>query len=152
MAFTEKERHDAHRRFREELERDGLRPGAKLPGEAALCARLALSRHLVRVVLDESAEEGLVERSGTYLVRRPEPGRVPLLDRGWAPAGSANRTISLMLGFPVSTADLQALLQFALARGYLLQTYFSAEHRHRPEEERAYPTWNRQSPTPTPGP
>jgi len=141
MAFTEHERRDAHRRFRELLERERLQPGSKLPGEAALCTKLAISRHAIRVVLEEAQAEGLIDRrgrSGTYLARRPEPGRVPLLDRGWAPAGGINRTISILLSFAVRTEELLALQQFALARGYLLQVYFSPEHRNRPEEERAY--------------
>lgn len=48
-------------------------PGARLPSERALCARLGVARMTLRTVMDQLVQDGVLERrrgSGTY-VRRP---------------------------------------------------------------------------------
>jgi DNA-binding LacI/PurR family transcriptional regulator len=141
MAYNQQEQQQAFERFVEMAARRRLEPGLKVPGELALSHELGLSRHMVRVLLKRLSSDGIVQRrgrSGTYLLREPTPGTVPVPDRSQAPVMGSGRTIALMLGFPVGASDLHAIQSYALQQGYLLQTYFSGEHAHSSQEEREY--------------
>ncbi len=141
VAYNQEDREQARRLFAEMTTRRRLAPGQKIPGELALCHELGVSRHMVRLLLDNLQSDGTVQRrgrSGTYLLRAATLGRIPFVDRSQAPVTGSGRTIALMLGFPVSAGDLHALQSHALQQGYLLQTYFSGEHAHSSQEERDY--------------
>lgn len=58
MAVTE-----AYRKLREQLRRRAIPPGARLPGERELSARIGVSRSTLRKALDLLDEEGLLDRS-----------------------------------------------------------------------------------------
>lgn len=67
------------RKIEEALERGDLPPGALLPSERVLAARLAVSRGTVVAAYDELRARGIVERrrgSGTRLVGAPAQGPV----------------------------------------------------------------------------
>jgi hypothetical protein len=141
MVYGQAERDRAFGLFAELAERRRIQPGQKVPGELALGHELGLSRHLVRELLKRLTGDGIVQRrgrSGTFLLRPPVPGSIPVADRSLAPVVGSGRTIALMLGFPVGQSDLNVLQKHALQRGYLLQTYFSGEHAHSAREERNY--------------
>ena len=56
----------------ESITRDGLTPGAPLPGEHRLCERYGISRTVVRQALAQLEHEGIVERvkgKGTFVAR-----------------------------------------------------------------------------------
>src|SRR5664279_2764229 len=49
--------------IREEIEREGLQPGARLPTEADLCKRFGVSRSTIRQSLNRLEMEGLIKRT-----------------------------------------------------------------------------------------
>lgn len=141
MAYRESERNQAMEAFAEFCRRHDIMPGHKVPGELALSADLGLSRHMVRQLLDSLTEAGVVQRrgrSGTYLLRRPESGSVPVSARSLAPVKTGSRTVSVMLSSRVPESVLRDVQAHAMSNEYLVQYYFGPDHAAKPDNERSY--------------
>jgi len=86
--------------IRQTIERDGLRPGDRLPTEVEMCRRYRVSRSTLRHALGLLEIDGLITRTrgrGTFLRDPREPAAPPIAARSAPPADqSSHRTIGLV--------------------------------------------------------
>ena len=140
MAFHSNDIEAADERLRAHIIELGIPLGGRLPGEKQLESALGVSRHLIKLMLKRLQRDGILERrgrSGSYLIRPPEKGAVPVGARAQAPVKSNNRTLSLMAVTP-HPRGIARLQETALARQFLLHTYFAVEHASSPADEQMY--------------
>ncbi|MCL4506298.1 MAG: GntR family transcriptional regulator [Chloroflexi bacterium] len=130
--------------IREEIARDGLQPGARLPTEAELCKRFGVSRSTIRQSLNRLEIDGLITRTrgkGTFVRRN---NAVPSSEPAAAPGRHETRPalIHKMIGLVFcarsDTLQMNILLgaeRAAKSRGYALMFGYSGEDQRMEEQE-----------------
>ena len=115
--------------IREELDHRRLRPGQKLPTEAALTKQFGVSRHTIRQAIAQLESEGIVvsiQGSGTYIVEDLQVSEMP----GGESADGRPRTnvVGLLIsgGADYIFPDIvQGASDYLMKKGYLLNVAFS---------------------------
>ena len=132
--------------IREEIVREGLLPGARLPTEAELCKRFSVSRSTIRQSLNRLEMDGLITRTrgkGTF-VRRPGSVRSALvpsvtsLSRHERSASSSHKMLGLVFCARSDTLQMNILIgaeRAAKSRGYAIMFGYSGEDARAEENE-----------------
>ena len=130
--------------IREEIEREGLKPGARLPTEAELCERFAVSRSTIRQALNRLEVAGLITRTrgkGTFvhnLAVVSASESVPSINRKENSPFASHKVLGLVFCARSDTLQMNILLgaeRAAKSRGYALMFGYSGENRDTEAQE-----------------
>lgn len=129
--------------IREEIVRENLQPGARLPTEAELCKRFNVSRSTIRQSLNRLEMDGLITRTrgkGTFVKRTglaksmPSGSTMTRHER----AASNHKMLGLVFCARSDTLAMNILLgveRAAKSRGYAIMFGYSGEDPHAEEHE-----------------
>ena len=130
--------------IRNEIKREGLKPGARLPTETEMCQRFGVSRSTIRQALNRLEMAGLITRTrgkGTFVHQTPEleTGDVHAVRQADAiPAPMQHKFIGLVFCARSDTLQMSILLgaeQAAKSRGYAVMFGYSGEDSHTEMQE-----------------
>ncbi|HEY3290413.1 MAG TPA: GntR family transcriptional regulator [Anaerolineae bacterium] len=129
--------------IREEIVRENLQPGARLPTEAELCKRFNVSRSTIRQSLNRLEIDGLITRTrgkGTFVKRTASSKSTP---NGQSlahheRASASHKMLGLVFCARSDTLAMNILLgveRAAKSRGYAIMFGYSGEDPHAEERE-----------------
>jgi GntR family transcriptional regulator, arabinose operon transcriptional repressor len=123
-------------KIREEIERERLQPGARLPTEAELCKRFSVSRSTIRQSLNRLEMEGLIKRTrgkGTFIQRIgpvvPDSSNI-ISHELRVPPLTKQKILGLVFCARSDTLQMHILLgaeRAAKSRGYAIMFGYSGE-------------------------
>jgi DNA-binding LacI/PurR family transcriptional regulator len=130
--------------IREEIEREGLKPGARLPTEAELCERFAVSRSTIRQALNRLEVSGVITRTrgkGTFVHQLVTPNsaeNTAANNRKEHSPYTSHKVLGLVFCARSDTLQMNILLgaeRAAKSRGYALMFGYSGENRDTEAQE-----------------
>jgi DNA-binding LacI/PurR family transcriptional regulator len=130
--------------IREEIEREGLKAGARLPTEAELCERFSVSRSTIRQALNRLEVAGLITRTrgkGTFVRALPVIDtleNIPLINRKTSSPFVSHKVLGLVFCARSDTLQMNILLgaeRAAKSRGYALMFGYSGENKDTEAQE-----------------